>query len=43
MDDLIVFGREGTMQVSKVAEKTYVGKNPAHVAILEKMTRSTTV
>ena len=28
MDDLIVFGREGTMQVSKAAEKTYVGKNP---------------
>ena len=36
MDDLIVFGREGTMQVSKVAEKTYVGKNPAHVAIFKK-------
>ena len=36
MDDLIVFGREGTMQVSKVAEKTYVGKNPAHVAIFRK-------
>ncbi|MGC6435257.1 MAG: DNA gyrase/topoisomerase IV subunit A [Verrucomicrobiales bacterium] len=36
MDDLIVFGREGTMQVSKVAEKTYVGKNPAYVAIFKK-------
>ena len=36
MDDLIVFGRDGTMQVSKVAEKTYVGKNPAHVAIFKK-------
>ena len=36
MDDVIVFGREGTMQVSKVAEKTYVGKNPAHVAIFRK-------
>jgi len=36
MDDLIVFGREGTLQVSKVAEKTYVGKNPAHVAIFKK-------
>jgi topoisomerase-4 subunit A len=36
MDDVIVFGREGTMQVTKVAEKTYVGKNPAHVAIFRK-------
>jgi topoisomerase-4 subunit A len=36
MDDVIVFGREGTMKVSKVAEKTYVGKNPAHVAIFRK-------
>jgi topoisomerase-4 subunit A len=36
MDDMIVFGREGTMKVSKVAEKTYVGKKPAHVAIFRK-------
>ena len=36
MDDVIVFGREGTMKVSKVAEKTYVGKNPVHVAIFRK-------
>ncbi|MDB4711343.1 DNA gyrase/topoisomerase IV subunit A [Verrucomicrobiales bacterium] len=36
MDDIIIFGREGTMQVSKVAEKTYVGKNPAHVSIFRK-------
>ena len=36
MDDIIIFGREGTMQVSKVAEKTYVGKNPAHVSIFKK-------
>jgi topoisomerase-4 subunit A len=36
MDDVIVFGREGTMQVSKVAEKTYVGKNPMNVAIFRK-------
>ena len=36
MDDVIVFGKEGTMQVTKVAEKTYVGKNPEHVAIFRK-------
>ena len=36
MDDIIIFGREGTMQVSKVAEKTYVGKNLAHVSIFRK-------
>ncbi len=36
MDDVIVFGREGTMQVSRVADKAYVGKNPAHVAIFRK-------
>lgn len=36
MDDMIVFGKDGTMQVSKVAEKTYVGKNPEEVAIFRK-------
>jgi topoisomerase-4 subunit A len=36
MDDVIVFGKDGTMQVTKVAEKTYVGKNPEHVAIFRK-------
>lgn len=36
MDEYIVFGKDGTMQVSKVAEKTFVGKNPEHVALFRR-------
>ena len=36
MDDIIAFTREGTMQVSRVAEKLFVGKNPVHVALFSK-------
>ncbi len=36
MDDIIVFRRDGTMQVSRVAEKSFVGKNPAHIAVFKK-------
>ena len=36
LDDFIVFRMDGTMTVSKVAEKVFVGKNPAHVAIYRK-------
>lgn len=36
MDDIIVFRRDGTMQVSRVTEKSFVGKNPAHIAVFNK-------
>jgi len=36
MDDIISFTREGTMKVSRVSDKAFVGKNPVHVAVFEK-------
>jgi len=36
MDDMIVFSVDGTLKVSKVAEKAFVGKRPTHVAIFRK-------
>ncbi len=36
MDDIIVFSVDGTLKVSKVAEKAFVGKRPTHVAIFRK-------
>ena len=38
LDDFIVFRADGSMTVSKVADKVFVGKNPAHVAIHRKDT-----
>jgi topoisomerase IV subunit A len=38
LDDFIVFRSDGTMTVSKVAAKVFVGKNPQHVAIYRKDT-----
>ncbi|MDO3693371.1 DNA gyrase/topoisomerase IV subunit A [Wenyingzhuangia sp. chi5] len=36
IDDVIVFRKDGTMIVSKVAQKTFVGKDIIHVAIFKK-------
>ncbi len=36
LDDFIVFRADGSMTVSKVAAKVFVGKNPAHLAIYKK-------
>ncbi len=38
IDDLIVFGNDGTMQVMKVSDKAFVGKNPVHLALFDKDT-----
>lgn len=36
IDDIIVFRRDGQMQVSKVSQKAYVGKDIIHVAVWKK-------
>lgn len=36
LDEIIVFRRDGIMMVTKVAEKTYVGKDILHMAIFKK-------
>ena len=36
LDEIIVFTKEGTVQVGKVAEKTFVGKWIIHVALFKK-------
>jgi topoisomerase-4 subunit A len=36
IDDIIVFREDGTMVVSKVADKAFVGKNILHIAIFQK-------
>jgi topoisomerase-4 subunit A len=36
IDDIIVFTKEGKMMVSKVDQKTYIGKNILHVAVWKK-------
>ncbi len=36
LDEIIVFRRDGVMMVTKVAEKTYVGKDIIHMAIFKK-------
>ncbi len=42
LDDMIVFFDNGTFKVSKVSEKTFVGKNVLHLNILKKDDRRTT-
>lgn len=42
IDDIIVFTNEGKMMVTKVADKTYVGKNIIHVAVFKKKDKRTT-
>ncbi|HLG04057.1 MAG TPA: DNA gyrase/topoisomerase IV subunit A, partial [Bacteroidia bacterium] len=36
LDEIIVFRRDGVMMVTKVAEKTYVGKDIIHIGIFRK-------
>lgn len=36
IDDIIVFRGDGTFQVSKVADKAFVGKDIIHIAVFEK-------
>ncbi|MBA3705635.1 MAG: DNA gyrase/topoisomerase IV subunit A [Bacteroidetes bacterium] len=36
IDDIIAFRRDGTMQVSKVADKAFVGKDLIHIAVFKK-------
>ncbi|CAN5394787.1 DNA gyrase/topoisomerase IV subunit A [soil metagenome] len=36
MDEVIVFGGDGSMRVIKVDAKTFVGKNPVHVAVFDR-------
>lgn len=36
LDEIIIFRRDGVMMVTKVAEKTYVGKDIIHLAVFRK-------
>jgi len=36
IDDIIVFLKDGTMKVSKVADKAFVGKDMIHIAVFKK-------
>ncbi len=42
IDDIIVFKKDGTYQVTRVADKTFVGKNIIHVAVWRKGDERTT-
>src|SRR5690606_31734742 len=41
IDDIIVFLRDGSMMVTKVSEKTFVGKDIIHVAVFDKNDKRT--
>ncbi|WP_104733816.1 DNA gyrase/topoisomerase IV subunit A [Hanstruepera ponticola] len=41
IDDIIVFTKEGTMMVTKVDSKTFVGKDIIHVAVFKKKDKRT--
>ncbi len=41
LDDIITFRKDGTMQVTKVADKTFVGKDILHVAVWKKKDKRT--
>ena len=41
IDDIIIFRKDGTMQVTKVESKTFVGKNIIHVGIWKKNDKRT--
>jgi topoisomerase-4 subunit A len=36
LDEIIIFRRDGVMMVTKVADKTYVGKDIIHIAVFKK-------
>jgi topoisomerase-4 subunit A len=42
LDDIIVFREDGKMVVTRVAEKTFVGKNIIHIALFKKNDERTT-
>jgi topoisomerase-4 subunit A len=42
MDNIIVFRRDGRMVVTKVADKTFVGKDIIHIAVFQKSDERTT-
>ena len=42
IDDIIVFTQDGTMMVTKVGSKTFIGKNIIHVAVFKKKDKRTT-
>ncbi|MEZ5016519.1 MAG: DNA gyrase/topoisomerase IV subunit A [Flavipsychrobacter sp.] len=42
LDNIIVFRKDGKMQVTKVTDKTFVGKNIIHVAVFNKNDERTT-
>ncbi|MFD0962502.1 DNA gyrase/topoisomerase IV subunit A [Pseudofulvibacter geojedonensis] len=41
IDDIIAFTRDGKMMVTKVASKTFIGKNIIHVAVFKKKDKRT--
>ncbi len=41
IDDIIVFHRDGTYFITKVADKAFIGKNPLHVAVFKKNDKRT--
>lgn len=41
LDDVIVFGKDGSMKVMKIAEKMFVGKSPLRVAIFRRDEKKT--
>ena len=41
IDDIIIFYKNGTFKVVKVAEKVYVGKNIIHVGVFKKNDKRT--
>ncbi len=42
IDNVIVFHKDGSYQVVKIAEKVFVGKNPIHIAVWKKKDERTT-
>jgi len=42
IDDIIVFTKDGKMQITKVDSKTFIGKNIIHVAVFKKKDKRTT-
>jgi len=41
IDDLIIFRKDGTMMITRVGSKTFVGKNIIHVAVFKKRDKRT--
>jgi topoisomerase-4 subunit A len=41
IDDIVVFRRDGTYFVTKVSDKTFIGKNPLHIAVFKRNDKRT--